>query len=74
MCYFGCLEVLPSLKEGMIVHVHDIFSPKNYPRSWIEGEVRFWNEQYLVEAFMSHNRAGRLWAHSIFCVAGKLEH
>jgi hypothetical protein len=52
---FEYLEVLPSLKEGVIVHVHDIFSPKNYPLSWLEGEVRLWNEQYLVEAFMSHN-------------------
>lgn len=49
------LEILPSLKKGVIVHVHDIFSPNNYPKSWLADEVRLWNEQYLLEAFLSHN-------------------
>jgi len=52
---FEFLELLPSLKKGVVVHVHDIFSPNNYPKDWVEGQVRFWNEQYLLEAFMSHN-------------------
>lgn len=52
---FEYLELLPSLNDGVIVHVHDIFSPKNYPKQWIEEEVRFWNEQYLLEAFLTHN-------------------
>ena len=53
---FEYLELLPSLNKGVIVHVHDIFSPKNYPKVWMEDEVKFWNEQYLLEAFLSHNR------------------
>jgi len=53
---FEYLELLPTLKKGVIVHIHDIFSPKNYLRRWLEDEVRFWNEQYLLEAFLSHNR------------------
>jgi hypothetical protein len=53
---FEYLELLPALNTGVIVHVHDIFSPDNYPRAWLEQEVRFWNEQYLLEAFLSHNR------------------
>jgi len=52
---FEYLELLPSLNRGVIVHVHDIFSPKNYPARWLKEEVRFWNEQYLLEAFLSHN-------------------
>ena len=52
---FEYLELLPSLKTGVIVHIHDIFSPKDYPRKWIVDEVRFWNEQYLLEAFLSSN-------------------
>jgi hypothetical protein len=52
---FEYLELLPSLNRGVIVHVHDIFSPRNYPREWLEGNVRFWNEQYLLEAFLSDN-------------------
>jgi predicted O-methyltransferase YrrM len=49
------LEILPILQSGVAVHVHDIFSPKDYLDEWIRGEVRFWNEQYLLEAFMSFN-------------------
>ena len=52
---FEYLELLPSLNTGVIVHVHDIFSPKNYPNQWLQNEVKFWNEQYLLEAFLSHN-------------------
>ncbi len=52
---FEYLELLPALKKGVIVHVHDIFSPRNYPREWIQGQVKFWNELYLLEAFLSHN-------------------
>lgn len=53
---FEFLELLPQLKPGVYVHVHDIFSPRNYPKSWLVDEVRFWNEQYLLEAFLSGNR------------------
>ncbi len=47
------LEILPSLNPGVIVHVHDIFSPRDYPTEWVTKEVRLWNEQYLLEAFLS---------------------
>lgn len=49
------LEILPLLQKGVIIHIHDIFTPKDYPKEWIEGFVRLWNEQYLLEAFLSHN-------------------
>ncbi|MDG2090296.1 MAG: class I SAM-dependent methyltransferase [Gammaproteobacteria bacterium] len=52
---FEYLELLPTLKKGVIVHVHDIFLPKNYSKAWLEDKVTFWNEQYLLEAFLSHN-------------------
>jgi len=53
---FEYLEVLPSLHTGVIVHIHDIFSPKDYFKKWVIDEVRFWNEQYLLEAFLTNNR------------------
>jgi hypothetical protein len=28
-------EILPILRPGVIVHIHDIFSPRNYPTEWI---------------------------------------
>lgn len=57
---FEYLQLLPTLNKGVIVHVHDIFSPKNYPKEWLEDKVLFWNEQYLLEAFMSHNSAYKI--------------
>ncbi|MEH2164170.1 MAG: class I SAM-dependent methyltransferase [Nostoc sp.] len=57
---FEYLELLPSLNKGVIVHIHDIFSPKNYLKLWVEDEVRFWNEQYLLEAFLSYNSSWKI--------------
>ena len=54
------LEILPTLKSGVIVHIHDIFSPRDYLPSWIIDEVRFWNEQYLLEAFLTGNGEWRI--------------
>ncbi|HWG97177.1 MAG TPA: class I SAM-dependent methyltransferase [Nitrospira sp.] len=60
---FLFLEVLPRLKPGVIVHVHDIFLPQSYPRKWVVDELRFWNEQYLLQAFLAFNSAFEvLWA------------
>ncbi len=52
---FEYLEILPSLQKGVFVHVHDIFTPKDYPAQWIQKGKVFWNEQYLLEAFLSFN-------------------
>ena len=49
------LEVLPILNPGVIVHVHDIFMPKDYLDEWIYKRHYLWNEQYLLEAFLSFN-------------------
>ena len=49
------LEVLPRLKPGVIVHVHDIFLPFDYRRDWVLDEFRFWTEQYLLQAFLMFN-------------------
>jgi len=49
------LEVLPRLKPGVIVHVHDIFFPFDYRRDWVVDELRFWAEQYLLQAFLTFN-------------------
>lgn len=49
------LEVLPRLKAGVIVHVHDIFFPFAYRRDWTLEEFRFWTEQYLLQAFLIFN-------------------
>ena len=59
------LEILPNLKPGVIVHVHDIFLPAEYPRKLIMQQRRFFSEQYLLQAFLAFNREFEvLWAGS----------
>lgn len=57
---FEYLELLPSLKNGVIVHIHDIFSPRDYPKDWIVDKVLLWNEQYLLEAFLTCNKSWKI--------------
>jgi len=52
---FECLEILPTLKSGVIVHFHDIFTPRDYPEEWLREDVYLWNEQYIVEALLSNS-------------------
>lgn len=59
------LEILPRLNKGVIVHIHDIFYPCEYPKMWVLKMRRFWNEQYLVQAFLAFNNAFEvLWCGS----------
>ena len=59
------LEVLPRLDPGVIIHVHDIFFPGEYPRQWVMNEVLFYSEQYLLQAFLAFNSAFEvLWCDS----------
>lgn len=54
---YELLEVLPRLQKGVLVHVHDIFLPQEYPKEWVLERYVFWNEQYLFQAFMTFNDA-----------------
>jgi hypothetical protein len=54
LCEF--LEILPQLRPGVAVHVHDVFTPRDYPKSWVVDKVRLWDEQYLLEALLSGSR------------------
>jgi hypothetical protein len=59
------LEILPKLTKGVLIHVHDIFFPSEYPKEIILKHYRFWTEQYLLQAFLSFNSAFEvLWASS----------
>ena len=49
-------EVLPRLRPGVWVHVHDVAFPFEYPREWVE-EGRAWNEAYAWRAFLAYNAA-----------------
>ena len=59
------LQILPRLKPGVLVHVHDIFLPSDYPRSAVLENLWFWSEQYLLQAFLSFNHEFEiLWSAS----------
>lgn len=56
------LEVLPRLAPGVIVHVHDVFLPYDYPRDWVVGQRLTWTEQYIVAALLSgRSRFEAIW-------------
>lgn len=48
-------QVIPRLKPGVLVHVHDVFTPRDYPERWLRQERRLWNEQYLLETLLAHS-------------------
>lgn len=48
-------NILPLLKKGVNIHIHDIFFPFEYPDKWIIKENRSWNEIYLLRAFLAYN-------------------
>ena len=49
------LVVVPRLAPGVIVHVHDIFLPEDYPQGWVRNGFN-WNEQYVLQAYLVGNR------------------
>lgn len=57
---FEFLEVLGRLNSGVLVHIHDIFTPRDYPEQWVVEDQKLWNEQYLLEAFLSFNNEFRV--------------
>lgn len=48
-------KVLPSLNSGVVIHFHDIFRFFEYPKPWLDEKI-YWNEQYLVRAFLMYNK------------------
>lgn len=49
-------HILPALNKGVLVHIHDIWWPFEYPRTMIM-EGRIWNEPYFVRSFLQFNQA-----------------
>jgi len=56
MLYVRWLEFQCALQLSKISHIHDIFTPEDYPEEWIFFGRKLWNEQYLLEAFLSCNK------------------
>jgi methyltransferase family protein len=59
---FLYFEVLPRLRAGVLVHIHDIFLPYEYPLEWVENEKWGFNEQILLNAILTWSDAFKiLW-------------
>lgn len=46
------LEILPRLKKGVIVHIHDVYLPYDYPQFMCD---RFYTEQYGLAMYLLAN-------------------
>ncbi len=62
---FLLLRVLPRLKPGVIIHIHDIFYPNSYPIQWIRDGWA-WNESLFLRAFLVGNRDYKIIAFNSF--------
>lgn len=54
------LEILPQLNPGVIIHVHDIFTPKDYLEEFVFTYHYMWNEQYLLEASLTNTNSFKI--------------
>lgn len=53
-------EILPVLNKGVVVHIHDIFYPFEYPSEWLLNLRLNWNEIYSVHNFLLFNNAYKI--------------
>ncbi len=47
--------ILPCLKPGVLIHIHDMFYPFTYPLGWMR-EGRAYNEAFIVRALLMNSR------------------
>jgi hypothetical protein len=73
MFYFT--KIFPLLNKNVLIHIHDIFFPYDYPLSWLK-EGRFWNEQYFLYVFLQYNNKFKIKfcnSYSIYKYPNELE-
>ncbi|MBP1178476.1 class I SAM-dependent methyltransferase [Methylobacterium sp. PvR107] len=82
---FGDVElefmmILPTLKPGVVVHVHDIFLPYNYPSDWIIDWKCVLTEQQVLAAYLHDNARVEILAANAYnsargiCVPEEIEY
>ncbi len=56
---FIYLNLIPKLPKGVLLHIHDIFLPYEYPEDWVNWN---WSEQYLVQSILLYgNNFDVIW-------------
>ena len=74
--HYEYLEIIPRLKKGVLVHIHDIYWPHEYEKEWVLKDHTFYNEQYLLQSFLAFNNSFEvLWTgnYMMFKYPDKLE-
>lgn len=61
---FLILEVLPRLRQGVLIHFHDIYLPFDYGRDALDSFFD-WAETSLLRAYLAHNDRVRI----LFCLS-----
>lgn len=59
VAYLFC-KIIPALKPGVVVHVHDIFLPYDYPPNFAV-DYPDWGEQYVLHAMVNGRDCEVLW-------------
>ena len=52
---FILFEILPIIKPGVLIHFHDVYYPFEYPEHWVLEKKWFWNEAYILRAYLTDN-------------------
>jgi hypothetical protein len=60
-------EILPALKPGVLVHIHDIFAGWEYPPDWVLDDHRSWSEIYMVRLLAEQGRTWRVEMFNDLC-------
>jgi hypothetical protein len=45
--------ILPRIRENVLIQIHDVFLPYDYPFDLLMADASEWNEQYLVQAMLA---------------------
>lgn len=64
---YEVFEVLPALNSGVIIHIHDMFWPFEYPRQWVFEEKRSWNELYAIRALLMYQNEFEILFFNDYC-------
>ena len=53
-------RIIPTLKPGVVIHVHDVFLPYEYPKRFFY-DCPGWGEQYVFHALLQSDNYSMLW-------------
>jgi hypothetical protein len=63
------MEILPVIPKGVLIHIHDIFLPYDYPQ-WVCD--RFFNEQYIFAACLLNSNNFKIISPNYYLLTEKL--